>query len=551
MNPSRIVFACTLAIALVTTSAAHAQNPAGAQQTAATAPSEQPKDALGRDTPRGTLLGFLRAARDGNGAAASTYLNTTLRGQAAEELVHQLYIVLDTRLPARLGEVSDRPEGSVANPLKPDVDVIGTVQTSGGPLDILVERVVRGPAGRVWLFSRETLDAIPDVYDEIHLVRLDRYFPRPLGTFRIGGIRLFDWIVLFILVPLAYRLLGMIGNLIRPVVTAWRRRHAPAARHVEPTPGFVRLILLAFILRLLISTVDMSLIERQFWSTIARMFVLVSGVWVLLLTNAWGERRLLRRHAAGGHGEIAAPLRLVRRVADVLVVAAAAIVTLRFFGVDPTAALAGLGIGGIAVALAAQKTLENVIGGLSIIFDKAVRVGDFIKVNDTLGTTDYIGLRSTRIRTLDRTILSIPNGQIANAGIETLSVRDKFWFHHFVGLRYVTTASQMREVVEQITKHLAGRESVEAESVRVRFLRFGPFSLDIELFAYVFANSWERFLEIQEELLLDVMTIVERAGAAIAMPSQTLYFAETGHAGSAAPSGSPLPAAFDRHDVVT
>ena len=134
-------------------------------------------------------------------------------------------------------------------------------------------------------------------------------------------------------------------------------------------------------------------------------------------------------------------LRLVRRVADVLVVAAGGLVTLHYFGVDPTAALAGLGIGGIAVALAAQKTLENVIGGLSIIFDQAVRVGDFLKLGDTVGTVDSIGLRSTRIRTLDRTILSVPNGQIANVNIETLSARDKFWFHHFVGLRYETTSS--------------------------------------------------------------------------------------------------------------
>jgi len=528
MNISRSSCACAVAIVLVATPIAHAQFGAAAAQpgTAAAKATETPKDALGRDTPRGTLLGFLRAARDANGAAASTYLNTNLRGQAAEELVHQLYVVLDTRLPARLEAVSDRPEGSVANPLKPDVDVIGTIQTAGGPLDILVEHVVRGPAGHVWLFSRETLDAIPDVYDEIHLVRLDRYVPRPLTTFRIAGIRLLDWILLFVGIPLVYRLFGAVGRLAGALVARWRRSRTPVAPHVESIPGFVRLLLLAVMLRLLTTTVDMSLIERQFWATVARMFVLVAGVWVLLLTNAWAERRLLRRYATGGHSEVAAPLRLVRRVADVLVVATGSIVTLRFFGIDPTAALAGLGIGGIAVALAAQKTLENVIGGLSIIFDKAVRVGDFIKVGDTAGTADYIGLRSTRIRTMDRTVMSIPNGQIANVGIETLSVRDKFWFHHFVGLRYGTTARQLREVVEESTRLLAGRESVESESVRVRFLRLGPSSLDIELFAYVFANSWERFLEIQEELLLDVMTIVEHAGTAVAMPSQTLYLAD-------------------------
>src|SRR6185436_11530133 len=116
-------------------------------------------------------------------------------------------------------------------------------------------------------------------------------------------------------------------------------------------------------------------------------------------------------------GEIAALLRLGRRIADVFVITGGVIVALHFFGLDPTAALAGLGIGGIAVALAAQKTLENVIGGFSLVFDKAVKVGDFLKFGDTMGTVDRVGLRSTRIRTLDRTILSVPNGQIATVNI--------------------------------------------------------------------------------------------------------------------------------------
>ena len=229
-------------------------------------------------------------------------------------------------------------------------------------------------------------------------------------------------------------------------------------------------------------------------------------------------------------------LRLVRRLADALVIAAGGLVTLHYFGVDPTAALAGLGIGGIAVALAAQKTLENVIGGVSIIVDQAVRVGDFLKLGDTLGTVDSIGLRSTRIRTLDRTILSVPNGQIANVNIETLSVRDKFWFHHFVGLRYETTSGQMRAVVDGIRTHLDGHPMVDrGEPIRVRFFRFGPFSLDVEVFAYLLAGDWEAFLETQQELLLDVMEIVERAGAAIALPSQTLHLADARDGAAAAP----------------
>jgi len=150
-----------------------------------------------------------------------------------------------------------------------------------------------------------------------------------------------------------------------------------------------------------------------------------------------------------------------------------------------------------------------------------------IKFADSVGKVDYIGLRSTRIRTLDRTVLSVPNGQIANASVETLSARDKFWFHHVIGLRYETTSGQMRAIIDGTRAYLAAYPMTDqSESVRSRFVRFSPFSLDIEMFAYVYARDWDAFLETQQELLLEIMNIVERAGAEMALPSQTLHLAD-------------------------
>ena len=183
------------------------------------------------------------------------------------------------------------------------------------------------------------------------------------------------------------------------------------------------------------------------------------------------------------------------------------------FGVNPTAALAGLGVGGIGVALAAQKTLENVIGGISLIADQAVPVGDILKLGDISGTVEDVGLRSTRIRTLERTVVSMPNGQIASMSLETFSARDKFWFHPLVGLRYETTPAQLCSVITGIRKLLTGDCGVDSDSVRVRFVRFAAFSLDVDIFAYVFARDWSHFLEIQEELLLGIIDVVQQAGA--------------------------------------
>jgi MscS family membrane protein len=240
--------------------------------------------------------------------------------------------------------------------------------------------------------------------------------------------------------------------------------------------------------------------------------------------NTWGERFLVRsRPTISGSASV---LRLVRRLVDGLVLLTGVLLILHHFDVNLSAAIAGFGVGGIAIALAAQKTLENVIAGISLIADQAVRVGDTLKTGDILGTVEDVGLRSTRIRTLDRTIVSVPNGQIANMSLETLSARDKFWFHPLLGLRYETTPLQLRSITAGIRKLLTQHSSVEADSVRVRFLRLGGSSLDVDVFAYVFSREWSEFLEIQQELLLSVMDIVKRAGTEIAFPSQTLYVAQ-------------------------
>jgi MscS family membrane protein len=499
----RIAFACVALLALsnaASTSAQSSATPPAAQKPAS------PGDSLDRGTPRGTVLGFMKAVREDRTDIAVQYLNTPLRGAAAVTLAEQLFVVLDRRLPPRLSVLSDRPEGSLTNPFAPDRDVIGTLTTSNGPLDLVVERTNRGAAGSVWVFSRATLAAIPDVYDEVNLVAVDRFLPEIVLKPRLLGIRLFEWVAFVLLFGLVY------------VLPGFRRL----------IPGSVRLFVLAIVTRWLVAAIDLPLVERRFWTSIAAVLAIAAATSIALGLNQVAVRYALRRSESSGRGEIATMLRPARRVVDGLILAIAVIVALYYFGVDPTAALAGLGIGGIAVALAAQKTLENVIGGVSIIADKAVCVGDAVKVGDVAGTVDYIGLRSTRIRTVDRTIVTVPNGQIATVNVETLSARDKFWFRHFLSLRQATKSSQMRQVIEEIQGYLQRHPSVDVnESVRARFVRLGTSSLDIEVFAYLRQSGWDEFLATQQEMLLEIMAIVERAGTSIALPSQLLHLVDT------------------------
>jgi len=474
------------------------------------------------------MLGFLGAARKGDHQLARQYLDTPLNEKAAEQLAAQLYAVLDARMPARLAQVSDAAEGSRTNPLSLDQERVATIAVGDVQLGIVLERLELARLGPIWLFSSSTLDGIPAAYEQLLEERSTASLPRFLTDTRIQGVRVFQWLAVLLGFWLLYLAIGMVNRLLTPVARVVSRRVLKdsgfLASNALPTPA--RLLLVSIAGRWLLSSLPLSLLVPQVFTNLTVLLTIVAVAWLLMRCVEEVEAYLLRR-IPSSNSAATSLLRLARRVVDALVIFAALLATLRHFGVDPTPALAGLGVGGIAIALAAQKTLENVIAGASLIFDQAVRVGDVLRMGDVMGTVDHIGLRSTRIRTLDRTVVSVPNSQIANASLETLSARDKFWFHPIVALRYETSPDQLQTVIAGIRRLLEQHSSVSRESVRVRFFRLGTFSFDVEAFAYVFASDWTQFLEIQEQLLFNVTDIVSRAGTAIAYPSQTMYVANS------------------------
>jgi MscS family membrane protein len=192
---------------------------------------------------------------------------------------------------------------------------------------------------------------------------------------------------------------------------------------------------------------------------------------------------------------------------------------------EVTALIAGLGVGGIAVALAAQKTLENIFGYLMIIADRPVAEGDFCRFGDQVGTVEEVGLRSTKMRTLDRTVVTIPNAEFSAMKLENFAKRDRIRFHTVLGLRYETTPDQLRHVLVEIRRLLLSHAKVLADPARVRFVGFGAYSLDVEITSYVSTSDWAEFLAVREDLLLRLMDIVASSGAGFAFPSQTTYLA--------------------------
>ena len=194
-------------------------------------------------------------------------------------------------------------------------------------------------------------------------------------------------------------------------------------------------------------------------------------------------------------------------------------------GIPVYGIIAGLGVGGLAIALAAQPTIENLIGGLSLFADKPIRVGDFCRYGSDEGTVEAIGIRSTRIRGIDRTLTTIPNATLSKMSVVNFAQRDRMLIKSVIGVRYETSPEQLRYLLVKIREMLLGHPRIHPDSARARFIGFGASSLDIEVFAYVTTRDRAEFLGIREDVFLRIMDIVEQSGTGFAFPSQTLYFA--------------------------
>jgi len=216
---------------------------------------------------------------------------------------------------------------------------------------------------------------------------------------------------------------------------------------------------------------------------------------------------------------------LLRKIAKVTALALGLVAVLTELGFQVTSLLAGLGIGGLAVALAAQKTVENLIGSLAIGVDQPFRVGDFVAVDGTTGTVETVGMRSTRIRTLDRTLVTLPNGKLADMRIESFAARDRYRLSVGLSLVYGTQASQLHQVLEEIRALLLAHPALGPEAPVVRLADLTDSCLRIEVMAWLKAGSFDEFAALRGELYLAFLQVVERSGTSFAFPTRTVHVA--------------------------
>jgi MscS family membrane protein len=455
-----------------------------------------PPDPYNRGTPRGSMYGYIVACRKGDYERAAQYLDLRRLPPAEQErgpiLARDFKTVLDQTLWVDFLTLSDTNQGFSDDGLPPWQDRLGEIKTKQGLVQLLLQRVLReGDDVRIWKISSITVAQIPQLHAEFGPVWLEQHLPPIFFDFRVLDLALWQWLAL-ILLALGAWLISLIlaGTTIRVLGTALTRRaKALGDRIVYLVRGPVRLAITVILFAFGQASLRLPLTAEQSLRGVEKLMLIFAVGW------------------------------LVFRFVDL----GALVLVLGTIGVNVTAAVAGLGVGGIAIALAAQKTIENLFGGITLFADQPVQVGDFFRYGDQVGTVEEIGLRSTRVRTLDRTVVSIPNAEFSNLHLENFAKRDRMRLWTIIGLRYETTPDQLRYVLARLRYLLLAHPRIAEDPARVRFVGFGAYSLDLEVFAYVDTSDWNEFLQIREDVYLRFMDAIKDAGTGFAFPSQTTY----------------------------
>jgi MscS family membrane protein len=501
--------------------------------TAPAAAQEPEPPEVAADSPRASLTAYFDAARAGDWEKASRYLSVPPElKDRAPRLAQELKAVLDRRLWVDLEQMSGESGGRLDDGLPPGLELVGKLPLAGertAPVRLVRTQDAEGPH---WAFSQGTVRAIDGWYatlddrwirDRLSDLGLDRLLLP--GPFEIAW---WQWIALPLLALVAWvlgRLLGtasrsMLTRLAARTETAWDDRLLARVGSPLTLAWGLGVFYAALPLvglsapaeHLLDSLVGAGAVIAVFWALWRWVGILVE----LLSTLPW----------AAASPSTSNLLRIGAHIAKSVIACAGGVAVLNAFGYPVATLLAGLGIGGLAFAFGAQKTVENLFGSISLAVDQPFRVGDFVKVEDFVGSVEYIGLRSTRFRTLDRTLISIPNGKLSDQRLESFTARDRMRLATTIGVEYGTSHEQMRQVLQGMERVLREHPKIWPDAVVVKFKEFAASSLDIEIMAWFEVPAWSDFQECREQVLLGFMKVVEDAGTSFAFPTHTVHLVQ-------------------------
>jgi MscS family membrane protein len=494
------------------------------------------------ESPREATWEFLDRVHRGDLDEAAGYLAlpSDKRGRASE-LAGRLGAVLDSTASLDLDALSAEPEGDRDDRLGARSEEIAQVARRDGKREpVRLERVEVDGEQR-WRFTASTVARVDGWYEAIQPGRLAAWMPPFLRAAGPYGVQWWQWIGLLVVVIGGFALGRLLGG--ATVAIAGRVARKTSNRFDDeviragagPFTAFWSLVAMRAVVPLLelhaqaavmvSGTIAVGIFVVFFWALMRAVDVFC----ILAARSRWAVRSPSSRSL----------ISLARRLLKVVIAVIGAVSLLSTLGYPVASIIAGLGVGGIAMALAAQKTVENLFGAFSIGVDQPIREGDFVKVDDLVGTVESIGLRSTRIRTLDRTLVTFPNGKLADLRLETFAVRDRLRLACVLGLVYSTTPAQLASIIDELRATLRQHPKIWPDSVNVYLIELAEAALKIEVNAWFQTTDWDEFQQIRQDTFLRFLEIVRAAGSDFAFPPRGLEITGAVAAALAGADGEP------------
>ena len=478
-----------------------------------------PADPYNRGTPRASLLALAKALKAGDYETAVHFLDlrnlpfSTEKIDAAD-LVRKLHIIAQRVMNIDLFELSDDPRGNLNDGLPSYRDRITSIKTKKGHVDILFQRVPRGDGVYIWKISNATVAKIPELYDEFGYGKVGDRLSTMFPHYVIAGFELWQLVMLAGLFAIAFVLSTLIAFVLRKLLA---RAYPDSRRAQKFVGGPLRFLLLIIMVRMSFDSISPSLYARALYES--KTLLTLAVFWVALGVVDLIIYRFSLRMQRNGQQDAVLLLRPAATGLKLVVTAITILYWLDNLGYEVGTLLAGLGVGGIAVALAAQKSLENLIGSIMIYTSQPVHVGDFCRFGATLGTVEEIGLRSTKLRTLARSVVHIPNALFAAGEIENLTERDKILYRCRLRLPLETPPDKLRAVMQKIRQLIASQDYIDAESSRLRFIEFGQYAQELELFIYIKTREYVEYLEYREAINLSLMDVLAAEQVQLTLPA--------------------------------
>lgn len=484
-----------------------------------------PLDEHGRTTPRSSTMGLARALKELDFETAVHYMDLrnlpfTIDEADGPELARKLLIVADRSMVVDYESISDDPKGHLDDGLPSYRDRITTIKTREGLVDIMMQRVPRGDGVFIWKLSNATVALIPSLNEEFGYGPIGDKLSLIFPHYQVLGLELWQWAMLLVLFLASFIAAYVIAWLLFKLIMLYRKQS------MERTEKFIngplRFLILILLFRSTFDLIAPSLMVRAFFE--GRTLLIIAVVWVLSGFVDMIMYQIAERMKRQGHTDAVVLLRPAKTVSKLTLIIIGCITWLDNMGYEVTTLIAGLGVGGVAVAFAAQRSLENLLGSIMIYTSQPVHVGDFCKFGDKLGVVEEIGLRATQLRTLERTVVHIPNAKFSTDIIENLTQRDKILYRTRLRLSLQTTAKQMQEVLDNIRELISRHENIDEESSRVRFLEYGEYAQEIELYVYIKTRDFIEYLQHREDINLCIKDILEKTSSQLVVPANTTYF---------------------------